>query len=425
MKALLLCSDFPPLQSASAQRSFSWFKYLPDFGISVVAIVRNHGEISRGSQLHEVLSGTIGGNLRELKRCGKTETGRDAHLKKHGSDSSRFLRKIRTTIDSLLGQYFLSSEENSGLYRAADTYLSENNADVIIASASPFVLFRYASLLSDKYNIPWIADYRDEWKGNYSIERADFGTRLLYNILALKERAWTKNASAFTSVSPQLLERISRRIGKKPYLVRNGVDHALLPEKKTESSGRFILFFAGTVYDSPYLDILENGMSCFLRNVEPGNTFKLVFAGIEINRTNGSRRIESMARKWSNFISILPSMKQEEVLRLISESALCLSLLDRPMSSGIYSAKIFDYLAMRKPVISIECGSGFTLHEFSPYVTLCRTSDEFSANLESSFRKWQNNEPGETGISAQLYAETDRKFQCGKLAGAIKEIAGR
>ena len=41
MKALILCNDFPPLNSIGAQRPYSWYKYFKRYGIDVTVITQN------------------------------------------------------------------------------------------------------------------------------------------------------------------------------------------------------------------------------------------------------------------------------------------------------------------------------------------------------------------------------------------------
>ena len=60
------------------------------------------------------------------------------------------------------------------LYRAAKKYLTQNDVDAIIATGDPFILFKYASQLSEKYSIPWIADYRDTWIEDIEMKNSVF-----------------------------------------------------------------------------------------------------------------------------------------------------------------------------------------------------------------------------------------------------------
>ena len=69
MKALILCSDFPPLNSIGAQRPYSWFKYFKANGIDTTVITKYWNETENASKedfVHKTdLSNTIVEELSE------------------------------------------------------------------------------------------------------------------------------------------------------------------------------------------------------------------------------------------------------------------------------------------------------------------------------------------------------------------------
>ena len=65
-------------------------------------------------------------------------------------------------------KYPLNIDTSKTIYYAADQFLKNNECSMIIATGEPFILFKYASSLSKKHRIPWIADYRDGWTTNQS-----------------------------------------------------------------------------------------------------------------------------------------------------------------------------------------------------------------------------------------------------------------
>jgi hypothetical protein len=67
-----------------------------------------------------------------------------------------------------IAQYFTFMGDNrAGIYHAASEQLQKHTCHAIIATGEPFVLFRYAKKLSERFNIPWVADYRDGWSTNW------------------------------------------------------------------------------------------------------------------------------------------------------------------------------------------------------------------------------------------------------------------
>ena len=125
---------------------------------------------------------------------------------KHGDSKYKFLRKLVTAYYEL-AQYLFLVGSKSLLYFAAERYLKHNRVDVIIATGSPFILFDYASKLSNKYNIPWIADYRDPWSQNIVIQQ----NFLFRNWHTYFEKKIVKTSSLIITVS-QFLHSVNFRL---------------------------------------------------------------------------------------------------------------------------------------------------------------------------------------------------------------------
>ena len=58
MKALILCNDFPPINSIGAERPYSWFLYFKENGIEPIVITKNW--LSNGSsRFNDVADKTV------------------------------------------------------------------------------------------------------------------------------------------------------------------------------------------------------------------------------------------------------------------------------------------------------------------------------------------------------------------------------
>ncbi len=70
------------------------------------------------------------------------------------------------------------------------------DVDVILASGSPFVAFRLAKQLAERFGRPYVLDYRDPWTGNPHDIRPS-------RLASIKEEAsLIKGCAAVTIVSP-------------------------------------------------------------------------------------------------------------------------------------------------------------------------------------------------------------------------------
>ena len=156
---LILAHDFPPLNTIGAQRPYSWYKYFQNFNIQSTVITKNWNsdEKNNDTENESIIKVDISSPI-------KNET-------KNSNPIIGFVRKISTLVSIYFHHIFLSTSPKYSLYKAADNFLSNNKVDYIIATGEPLILFIYASKLSKKYNIPWIADYRSSWSHLRSHEK--------------------------------------------------------------------------------------------------------------------------------------------------------------------------------------------------------------------------------------------------------------
>ena len=98
--------------------------------------------------------------------------------------------------------------------------LSSRDVDVILASGSPFVAFRLAKQLAERFGRPYVLDYRDPWTGNPHDIRPS-------RLASIKEEAsLIKGCAAVTIVSPSWGVSLDQAhsIGAKLHVVTNGYD---------------------------------------------------------------------------------------------------------------------------------------------------------------------------------------------------------
>jgi glycosyltransferase involved in cell wall biosynthesis len=128
---------------------------------------------------------------------------------------------------------------------SACSTLTKKDADIILATGSPFVSFRLARALSAKLACPYVLDYRDPWTGNphYS------GHPIPQSVIREEESLLSSCAAAVT-VSPSWALDLAKRfgVGSKLHVVTNGYDLEELKEVKPYDFGHFAIVYAGNFY---------------------------------------------------------------------------------------------------------------------------------------------------------------------------------
>ena len=426
-KVLIICHDFYPLNTAGSQRPTSWFEYFPEFNIHPVVVTKKWSGAANSLEDKYNFDNSSGETVETQKstliRCVPTTNRRNELIVKHGLKKKIILRKLLTVRDLIYSYFLDKNDENEFLYEASRQYIiHHNDVSLIIVSAEPFILFKYGNKLSKEFGIPWVADYRDEWRKNYSLSSLTLLERMLKRVLNVKEKVWTRNCAFFTTTSPPWVHSISKNINKSGYVIRNGIDLKTIPKNSDQSQKKFILFYAGTIYNTLYLEILFKGLKEFFHqvNLAKGSfTFKVL--GIELNKTKGSDRFIAFAKDYPEFIRVLPAVSYSEVLKQASEASVFLNLVAGSIGDGIYNVKLYEYLAFNKPIINIESDYSGKTHEFSDYLIESNEQHIFSDNLEMLYQSWLDGKPLENRFNHDRLTEFDRKFQCKKFSEIIHD----
>src|ERR1700752_4271608 len=214
-KVLILAYDFPPYVSVGGLRPYCWFKYLKEFGIHPIVVTRQW-ENKHGNHLDYISAGSSNESIIEESQYG-TVVSAPYHpnlankiMLKYGNTKFKLLRKIISAYYEFT-QFIFPVGPKASIYFAANEYLKKNSVDAIIATGDPFVLFKYASQLGRKYNVPWIADYRDPWSQNLNIQKNVF----LKQWHSFFEKKYLSSVYAITTVSNFLESKRSTIVKNK------------------------------------------------------------------------------------------------------------------------------------------------------------------------------------------------------------------
>jgi glycosyltransferase involved in cell wall biosynthesis len=273
-------------------------------------------------------------------------------------DRFSLVRKLLSLLISL-AQYFIPWADNRrNILEAARKHLKTHRCDAIIATGEPFILFRYAQLLSKEFSIPWVADYRDGWSTDYTILSSDSQLDTLISRLFYRpiEQSVLRSCYHITCASPALkreLEQLHPHANIK--VVYNGYFPELfedLPEQASPPDAPFVIAYSGTLYSYQMLELFIDGASLFIneRQVTPQD-FKLLFIGMEFQDVSHDR-LMSYAHSILPFIETTPRLTVVEAIDRLNGSDAFLLLANRHFSP--VPAKLFDYLALGKPVLMCE-----------------------------------------------------------------------
>jgi glycosyltransferase involved in cell wall biosynthesis len=356
-RVLFIAYTFPPVGGAGVQRTTKFVKYLPHFGWDAsVLTVRNASVPVRDESLcRDVPASTTVVRARTFEPSYSTKAGLV-----NGTGSRGLVKRALHFAAVGLLQPDPQILWNAPAYLAGMRALRKTRHDAIIASAPPFSSLLLGAELSRATHVPLLLDYRDEW----AVSNMHWENRRLRGPSIAVQRAMEqyalRRADAVLATSPRSaseLDLLCRRAGASPSVtyIFNGFDpedfESVPTDERCPPKGKWRLVYTGTLYNlmspEPLIQAIER-----LAAARPdlAANVHLVFAGRRA--TEQARRLDRIAGvcrlETHQYLS-----HAEAVAVMRSADALCLLLSDLPGADRVIPAKVFEYIASRKPILAI------------------------------------------------------------------------
>jgi glycosyltransferase involved in cell wall biosynthesis len=167
------------------------------------------------------------------------------------------------------------------------------------------------------------------------------------NLEAHFEKTWVSSAEFIISVSDSYTKRISSFLSKKGITVQNGFEESLLEIPAGKLAEEFTLMYSGVLYPSQNLNCILGALELAFHERRP---FKLVFlgAGFDIKE---KKRIESMVPDYlSDYVEVTTRFTRKEAIQKLQSAHILVGIAYGEMK-GIPSSKLYEYLALGKPVL--------------------------------------------------------------------------
>lgn len=428
-KVVVLAYDFPPYNSIASQRPYSWLKYFPENDFDVTVITR-HWDREIKSQ-HDFLLPSINRNtevevISERARIVRTPYNpllNGQIVTKYGENRFVLVRKASSFLNSILRfQSFLFDEYHS-IYRAAVEYMKVNKPDVIIATGEPFVLFRYAGLLSKQFNVKWVADYRDCWSNTVTLETSGTGRKLLFNgYYKPIEKKLIKTASLITTASPTYKKKLAElHPTKRIEVVYNGSDYENADElmRVEPDTEGFTIAYSGRFYTRQKLETFLRGFKQFV-NAVPGVNARVVFYGLNFY-PDMKKRLLQFDETLNRYFVVTDQVPYTQLAAKLRKAHVFLLLSDKGFN--LLNAKVFDYLTLRRPILLVESDHG-VLHDIVTAANAGYCADnaeQVAAWLTSMYNKRSDVAAFNTGKEndGEIYT---RKAQARNFCNLLKQL---
>ncbi len=363
-RVLIITYYWPPSGGAGVQRWLKFTKYLRNFGWEPVIYSPSNPD-------YPVLDATLAADIPigleqitypiwEPYQFYKQFTGKKKTDKVHpgllsDKKTSDWLEQFAVWIR---GNLFIPDARKFWIkpsIRFLIKYLIDNKVDVIVSTGPPHSLHLIAMGIKKRFNIPWLADFRDPWTD------IDFYNDLKISAFADRkhkklELQTIKNCNEMVVVSREMKENYEKMGGNNVHLITNGFDPEDITSEMVILDSKFSIAHVGSLSPNRNPKVLWEALAGLCTEIPNfRNDLEIKLAGnIDQSVLNDLDRLHLTSQL--NRIAYVP---HDQVGVLLKQSAvLLLAINNSPNAKGILTGKFFEYLAAGRPILAIGPADG-------------------------------------------------------------------
>lgn len=355
-KVLILSYYFAPTPSAGAVRMGGLVKYLPSLGWQTTVLTPRRpdrrpetpdivetDDADMAVTVKRVLGLDRGAALKDLVSGDATAPGTGLRLKARLIDA---LKGLVAFPDTNRGWIPIATE-------AARRLIAEQPFDLVLTTSPPPSAHVAGRRIKSSSGLPWVADLRDLW----SDDRFSTAPGWRRTVDRRHERRTLKPADALVTVSEPLAEELGAlHPGVPTHTVLNGFDPGLVNPGEPLPKN-FTITHTGTYHQGrrdPSL-LFEAAGNLIRRGRLPRERFRIrLFVKHE-------PWLSAMAERYgvADVVDLVPWGSHAGAVRAQRRShALLLLHWGGPREAGVVTAKVFEYLAARRPILVLGGGPG-------------------------------------------------------------------
>jgi glycosyltransferase involved in cell wall biosynthesis len=362
-RLLLVAYAFPPVGGAGVQRPLKWVKYLRRAGWHVTVLTPENPSVPvrDESLLEEVPDDTV--FLRPRTR--EPSYRWKQQLNVAATPSSRRWAVPKRWLRQLAGGLLQPDPQILWYGKAVDAatrHLRLVPHDAVLVTAPPFSSFLIGAALRRRCQTPLILDYRDEWDlSNRYLEHASRAW-LSRVVQERMQRSVLRAADAVIATTRASERRLQERILQagsraRTACIYNGYDEDDLepsggsPAIPHVPTGCFRIVYTGTLWNLTSIEPLIQGLE-LLHQRSPAAAAQIELACIGRKTPEQQAYVDRLKRTTCRVLDIGYSSHDAVIAWLRSADAVCLLLSDVPGADRVVPAKLFEYLALHKPILA-------------------------------------------------------------------------
>ncbi len=428
-RVLIITYHWPPMGGGGVQRWLKMVKYIRQYGWEPIIFTAKDAEVSLSDpalmseipenvETHRVPIWEPFALYKKLLGKGKGEKIQPGLLAE--SDKAGWKNELGLWVR---GNVFIPDAKMFWIkpsVKYLSDYLKTNNIDAIISSGPPHSTHIIAKKIKLKFNIPWLADFRDPWTF------VDYYDQLKISDWADKrhralEKSVLAEADKTVTVTWNWADDFNKKKIKTVDVVTNGYDPADFEKATGNVPKWFSITHIGSMNKDRNPDILWpilkdlsdnlDGFSSKLKIRLIGPVDFQIFKSIEENGLN-------------EFLEHTPYKGHNEVVGDLTDSAIQLLPINNTANLlGVVPGKLFEYIGSRRPILCIGTKEGdaakIIRETKSGVVFDYNEKEELKEYLTSAFSEFKN---GTLKSKSTDYTRFSREVLAGDIAAILDKF---
>jgi glycosyltransferase involved in cell wall biosynthesis len=424
-KVLFIAYFFPPLGWSGVQRSLKYVKYLRDFGWEPVVVTVGstrfpikdetlQAEIPKGIEIIRIDDILLKEYTDVMKNQLLDLIKPSIDIIKNSRLTEEYVSELEVKLEQIRNDLFMPDQYifwANHVLAKIEQKVDFNEISLLYTTSGPYSSHTIGYNLKCKYNLPWVADFRDEWTNNpYFCFNEE---SLRFKMERELERNIVTMADKIITISP---------VSAENYITIFSLDHKKV---KTITNGYDEADFAGLKaigYKNSKFTIVHNGTFYLIR--QPDTFLEAIYQLVNkkmikkehlcikfIGRCDANYKANIIKKDPDNLIEWVPYVSHKESLELtLTADMLLLVVGADPRTKSFYTGKAFEYLRMKKPILALSpkesvieklltitrCGEnveytdlqGIQNHIYKYYHNWLKGSNEYTVN-EAEIKKYE------------------------------------
>ena len=427
-RVLLVSYYFPPSGGPGVQRTLKFAKYLPKFGWDPIVLTVDPRYAS-----YPAVDADLDRDVPEETVVVRTKAwdpysayARLLGKRKEDAVSVGFLSEDKEDFRHRIGKWVRANlfvpDARVGwvpfAVKASRDIHGHSGFDAVVSTGPPHSTHLAGRRIATRYQVPWIADFRDPWTG------IDFYSSLPMGPLARRrdkrlEQQVLADADIVVAVTPGMRRALSGP-SRPVEVITNGYDPADFSNRPTGDPD-FVLSYVGNMNESRNPTALWNVLSRLKKQNRLGTLAVRLVGPID-----SSVRQAVADHGLGNVVSIEPPVSHTEAIQIMMRSAMLLLVVNNVSGAeGIMTGKIFEYVASGRIVL----GLGPTEGDAAELLRSVGAGEMFDwadeAGIERFLLSSLDCDAGRirvSGASEHDRTAYSREGQAGQLAGLLNRL---